>query len=69
MLKKSISLFVSLLMIVGVFSLTAATASAKGIEKKAKLKLYVPDAEVSYAKKIAKSFIKKTQKEENKNKD
>lgn len=62
MLKKSVSLFVSLLMIVGVFSLTAATASAKGIEKKAKLKLYVPDAEVSYAKKIAKSFIKKYKK-------
>ncbi len=58
-IKTSIALLLTILFTLSAFAAAPTSVSAKGIEKKAKLKLWVPDREVKTAKKLAKSFVKK----------
>lgn len=57
--KSTLSFLLVVILALSVFTLTPVSASAKGVEKNAKLKIWVPDKEVSKAKKIAKKFVKK----------
>lgn len=59
-MKRIISVIITTLFILGIFSVSPVSAAK--IEKKAKLKLWVPDAECSKAKKLAKKFVKKYKK-------
>ena len=59
-IKKTVSIMITVLMVFII--LPNASASAKGIEKNAKIKLWVPDAECGIAKKAVKQFAKKYKK-------